>query len=217
MPRHVIRNRAGMRSQPPAALLTLSIAGLIGYAFVARAVATRRTTTEDGAVRDEIQAARAPGGEAVAEVVQPIGKEWLHIPVSAVLSGVLLRSGAGKRAIVPLVASVTSEIASRVFDRLPPNRKPPPGHPNQHKPSFPSGHANETTAVAFTAAYVMAREEAVPAGPAFAVATILAIASPASRMYLDRHWTSDVVAGWCLGISIAAGCAAIYESTAPAA
>ena len=68
-----------------------------------------------------------------------------------------------------------------------------------------------------TAAYVMAREDAVPAGPAFAVATILAIASPASRMYLDRHWTSDVVAGWCLGISIAAGCAAIYESTAPAA
>ena len=201
-----------MRPQSSSALLTLSIAGLIGYAIVARAVMHRRTAVGDQDVRDGIQEARAPEGEAVAEVVQPIGKEWLHIPVSALTSGVLYYRGAGQRAIVPLLASVTSELASRLFDRLPPNRKPPPGHPNQHKPSFPSGHANETTAVAFATAYVMAREEAVAPGAAFAVATILSIASPASRMYLDRHWTSDVVAGWCLGGSIAAASAAIYEA-----
>lgn len=201
-----------MRPQPRAALLSLSIAGLIGYAIVARAVARQRTVAEDHDVRDEIQETRAPGGEAVAEVVQPIGKEWLHIPVSAVISGWLYRRRAGRRAIVPLLASVTSELASRLFDRLPPNRKPPPGHPNQQKASFPSGHANETTAVAFTTVYVLTREDAVAAAPAFAIATILAIASPASRMYLDRHWATDVVAGWCLGVSIAAASAAIYES-----
>lgn len=165
-------------------------------------------------MRDEIQETRGPEGEAVAEVVQPIGKEWLHIPVSAVISGWLFRRGAGTRAIVPLLASVTSELASRLFDRLPPSRKPPPGHPNQRKASFPSGHANETTAVAFTTVYVLAREEA--AAPAFAIATILAIASPASGMYLDRHWATDVVAGWCLGGAIAAGYAAICESITPA-
>ena len=137
------------------------------------------------------------------------------MPISALISGLLVRQGAGARAALPLFASVTSEVASRVFDRLPPNRKPPPGHPNQHKPSFPSGHANETTAVTFTTAYVMAREEKIAAGPAFAVATILSIASPASRLYLDRHWSSDVIAGWCLGGAIAAACAAIYESLAP--
>ena len=206
-----------MRPQSSAALLTLSIASLIGYAIVARAVSNRRTSADDKKLRDEIQQKREPDGEAVAEVVHVTGKEWLHIPVAAVLSGVLYRRGAGTRAFVPLIASVSSELASRVFDRLPPNRKPPPGHPNQQKPSFPSGHANETTAVAFTTAYVLAREEAFAPAPAFAVATVLAIASPASRLYLDRHWTSDVIAGWCLGGAIAAASAAIYESIQPAA
>ena len=206
-----------MRPQSSAHLLTLSIAGLIGYALVAQAVSRRRTVADDVEVRDEIQDVRDSTGEAVAEVVAPIGKEWLHMPVSALISGVLFRQGIGARAALPLVASVTSELASRVFDRLPPNRKPPPGHPNQQKPSFPSGHANETTAVTFTTAYVMAREDKMAAGPAFAIAAILSVASPASRLYLDRHWTSDVIAGWCLGGSIAAACAAIYETLAPEA
>lgn len=202
-----------MRPQSPTSLLALSIAGLAGYALVARAVSQRRTVADDCQVRHEIQTKREPEGETVAEVVGPIGKEWLHIPATAVLGGYLLRRGAGGRAVVPLVASVSSELASRLFDRLPPNRRPPPGHPNQDKPCFPSSHANETTAVTFTSAYVLAREGSVAALPAFALAMLLSIASPASRMYLDRHWTSDVVAGWCLGMSIAAGCAAIYEST----
>jgi membrane-associated phospholipid phosphatase len=201
-----------MRPQSSAVLLTLSIAGMFGYALVAQAVSRRRTVADDVELRDGIQDVRDSTGEAVAEVVDPIGKEWLHIPVSALVSGVLFRQGVGVRAGLPLLASVTSELASRVFDGLPPNRKPPPGHPNQQKPSFPSGHANETTAVTFTTAYVMAREDKMAAGPAFAIAAILSIASPASRLYLDRHWTSDVIAGWCLGGSIAAACAAIYES-----
>ncbi len=204
-----------MRPKSSATLLTLSIAGLIGYSLVARAVSRRRTDADDREVRDEIQHAREPKGEAVAEVVHPIGKEWLHIPVSALISGLLFRHRAGAWALVPLFASVTSDLASRAFDRLPPNRKPPPGHPNQQKPSFPSGHANETTAVAFTTAYVLAREDRIAAGPAFAAAAILAIASPASRLYLDRHWTSDVIAGWCLGGAIAAASAALYESLSP--
>jgi len=187
---------------------------MIGYALVAQAVSRRRTLADDVELRDGIQDVRDSTGEAVAEVVHPIGKEWLHMPVSALISGVLFRQGIGARAALPLLASVTSEVASRVFDRLPPNRKPPPGHPNQQNPSFPSGHANETTAVTFTTAYVMAREQKMLAGTAFAIATVLSIASPASRLYLDRHWTSDVVAGWCLGGSIAAAYAAIYESLA---
>jgi membrane-associated phospholipid phosphatase len=200
-----------MRSQSSTALLCLGIAGLIGYALVARSVSRRRTVAEDHRLRDEIQLQREPEGEAVAEVIHPIGKQWIHIPITAALSGSLAYHGAGRGAVVPLVASIGSDTLSRLFDRLPPNRKPPPGHPNQKKTSFPSGHANETTAVAFTSAYVLAREGAVAPAPAFAVATLLAIASPASRIYMDRHWASDVIAGWCLGFATAAGCAAIYE------
>jgi undecaprenyl-diphosphatase len=201
-----------MRAQSTTALLGLSIAAAIGYALVARSVSRQRTAADDRKVRDEIQDKREPEGEAVAEVVHPLGKQWIHIPIAAALSAGLAHRGAGRSAIVPLIASVGSDTLSRVFDRLPPNRKPPPGHPNQKKTSFPSGHANETTAVAFTSAFVLSREGVVAPAPAFAVATLLAIASPASRMYVDRHWATDVIAGWCLGLATAAGCAAIYEA-----
>lgn len=203
-----------VRQKSSAALLTLGIASLIGYALVARSVSRRRTAAEDHKLRDNLQAARDREGEAMAKAVGPIGKQWLHIPATAAVSWYLWRREAGPRSVVPLAASVTSDILSRVFDRLPPNRQPPPGHPDQHKTTFPSGHANETTAVTFTTAYVLAREGVVAPAPAFAIAAVLSIASPAGRMYLDRHWATDVVAGWCLGLATAAGCAAIYETAA---
>ena len=203
-----------MRPKPPTALLTLSIAALVGYAIVARSVSRRTVAADDRKVRNELQKTRDEDGDAVATLVGPIGKQWLHIPASALLTVYLVRRGTGTGGIVPLVASVTSDLFSRVFDRLPPNRKPPPGHPNQQKPSFPSGHANETTAVALSSAYVLSREGLIGATPAFAIAGALAIASPTSRMYLDRHWLTDVIGGWLLGLSIAAGCAALYEAGA---
>ena len=203
-----------MRQRSSAALLTLGIASLVGYVLVARSVSRRRTAADDQKLRDDVQQARDRQGEAMAKAVGPIGKQWLHIPATAALSWYLLRHKAGPRSIMPLAASVTSDVLSRVFDRLPPNRRPPPGHPNQQKTTFPSGHANETTAVTFTTAYVLSREEVVAPVPAFAIAAILSIASPAGRMYLDRHWASDVIAGWCLGFATAAGCAAIYETVA---
>jgi membrane-associated phospholipid phosphatase len=63
---------------------------------------------------------------------------------------------------------------------------------------------------------VLTRERLVAPAPAFAVATILALASPLSRLYLDRHWPADLIAGWLLGGSIAACCASIYELSEPA-
>ena len=137
------------------------------------------------------------------------------MPITAAMSGVLLRRWRPDAAL-PLLASVTSDVASRVFDRLPPNRKPPPGHPESAEAELPQWARERDHRGRVHAPPMCWRgEEKVAAGPAFAIATILSIASPASRLYLDRHWTSDVIAGWCLGGSIAAACAAIYESLAP--
>jgi undecaprenyl-diphosphatase len=32
-----------------------------------------------------------------------------------------------------------------------------------------------------------------------------------TRLYLDVHWTTDVVGGWAVGLFVAAMCAALYE------
>jgi undecaprenyl-diphosphatase len=44
------------------------------------------------------------------------------------------------------------------------------------------------------------------------VALAVPVASGIGRLYLDRHWSSDVVAGWLAGLSVAAACAGVYEA-----
>lgn len=181
---------------------------------MARLVARRQTERADNKARDELQAARAPAGDAAAEASGPLGKEYLHFPAAVGLAFALRHHGLGWRAGVPVLASVVSELLNRLVTHTLHIRVVPPGHPEHHrqKPSFPSGHAMETTAVALTSAYVIAREKIVPAAPAFAAAGLLAGASAIGRLYLDRHWVSDAVGGSLLGVAVAAASAAAYEA-----
>jgi undecaprenyl-diphosphatase len=216
--RHVIRNDStDMRTSSLSALglLAVAAAGAAGYVSLSRAISKRRTVAADRKFRTRVQQWRSPAGDAIATGVGPLGKAWLTIPATAGLGRYLMTRDVGSRSALPLVASLTSAAFARAMDHTPPHRHVPPGHPEQHKDSFPSGHANNTTAAAITTAYVLAREQLVDPAPAFAIATLLALASPLSRLYLDRHWPADLVAGWLLGGSIAAACAAIYELSEP--
>jgi undecaprenyl-diphosphatase len=196
-------------------LLAIASAGAIGFVTLSRAIAKRRTVPDDRKVRTQVQQWRSPVGDAIATGLGPLGKEWVTIPATAALARYLVTREVGARSALPLVASLTSEAMARVMDRTRPHRHVPPGHPEQQKDSFPSGHANKTTAAAMTSAYVLSREQLVDPAPAFAIATVLSLLSPLSRLYLDRHWPADLIAGWLLGGSIAAGCAAIYEMSEP--
>ena len=203
-----------MRSQNPLLLWSLSAGATAAYVVVANRVAAQRTSRLDESARNTLQQSRRPSGELAASATNPLGKEWLHIPAAVALSAYLGRRGIGRAAVLPAVASVIAEIASRALDHLPPHRHPPAGHPKPHKPSFPSGHALETTAVAATSAYILAREDVTSAPTAFTIALALALASTFGRLYRDRHWASDAVAGGSMGLAIAATCAALYEGSA---
>ncbi|MEO6212627.1 MAG: hypothetical protein ABIP65_03270, partial [Vicinamibacterales bacterium] len=161
-----------MRRTAPSTLLLISAAALVGFGYTAVLVARRRTERADHDARDELQAARTPAGDAAAQASGPLGKEYLHFPVSVGTAFALYHRGLGWRATVPVLASAASELLNRLVTYTLHIRVVPPGHPehDKQKPSFPSGHAMETTAVALGTAYVMAREEIVPATPAFAVA-----------------------------------------------
>ena len=163
-------------------------------------------------MRDALVANQGPVDRALAEVAGPLGKEWFHAPVALMIALVLWQRDAGRRATVPLIASISAEIVNRVCERTLHIRRPPPGKKERHKPSFPSGHALETAAVALTSSYVLTREGVVPAAGSAAVAVALAAASGGGRVYLDRHWVSDALGGYLLGIGIAAACAALYEA-----
>jgi undecaprenyl-diphosphatase len=208
------------RTPTPSALLAISALALLGFGYTARLVAGRRTVSVDDRARDDVQAVREPAGELAAQAAGPLGKEYLHFPAAFALALYLRRRGVGWRATVPVMASVASELMNRLVTHTLHIRVVPPGHPEHHtrKPSFPSGHAMETTAVAAASAYVLTREQLAPPAAAVAVAGTLATASVFSRLYLDRHWASDALGGTLLGVAVAAACGAAYEAlpaTAP--
>ena len=73
-------------------------------------------------------------------------------------------------------------------------------------PSFPSGHSS--TAAAFFAALALlaGRRRSAGTRAALAAAAVgIAVAVACSRVMLDLHWTSDVVAGLALGWGMVRG------------
>ncbi|MGE0232655.1 MAG: phosphatase PAP2 family protein [Flavobacteriaceae bacterium] len=74
--------------------------------------------------------------------------------------------------------------------------------------SFPSGHATVGMLAWMVLAVVAVRFVPLHRVRVFllAAAFALAIVIGASRVYLGVHWPSDVLAGWCLGLSWACLC-----------
>src|SRR4051812_9647060 len=152
---------AVMERTAPSHLLLASAGALLAFGYTSWLVARRSTAEVDGQAREDLQTARAPAGDAAAKASGPLGKEYLHFSAAIGLAWILRQRGAGRRAYVPVAASVVSELLNRLVTRTLHIRVVPPGHPahREQKPSFPSGHALETTGVALTSAYVLAREQ----------------------------------------------------------
>jgi undecaprenyl-diphosphatase len=103
-------------------------------------------------------------------------------------------------------AALVADATKRLVDR---GRPPAPLRlVIEGDPSFPSGHATDSTAVYLTLGLVLAVfvfrrpliRMAVLAGSAAVAAAI-----GASRLVLGVHWPSDVLAGWALGVAVALG------------
>jgi undecaprenyl-diphosphatase len=78
-------------------------------------------------------------------------------------------------------------------------------------PSFPSGHSSWSAAFFAAAALVLARHASRRARVVLAgVAAGLAVAIAATRVLLDVHWLSDVVAGLALGWAWFAVCSIAF-------
>jgi membrane-associated phospholipid phosphatase len=78
-------------------------------------------------------------------------------------------------------------------------------------PSFPSGHSATAAAFYACAALLIGRRRTRPARAALAgVAAGLAVAVAASRVLLDVHWLTDVIAGLALGWAWFSVCAIAF-------
>jgi membrane-associated phospholipid phosphatase len=127
------------------------------------------------------------------------------------------RRKAGVVVAAPAVGGLLSGVGKLLYGRV---RPAGAALLNERTFAFPSGHAATSAAVMVTLCYVLARERIMGWPTAILLAGGVPLVVGLTRLYLDVHWTTDVVGGWTVGLFVAAMSAAAYErlrSSEPAA
>jgi membrane-associated phospholipid phosphatase len=150
-------------------------------------------------------------------VVTAFGETWM-----AILVAVLVAAADAVRRRTPWTAAfllaaiggdkLLTQLIKLLVDRVRPDLVPEAATLG---PSFPSGHSSTAavlwSAVAIVLAGRLGRRAVVPLA---AGAAGIAVAVAASRVLLDVHWVSDVLAGLALGWGWCAACAVAFGWTA---
>jgi undecaprenyl-diphosphatase len=210
------------------------MAGGVGALFVA-ALARPGEDASDGSAAsvDRVfrRAVRPAGQDDVSQVARSSG--WRGA-VSTALGGLAgeaatLTAGAlaaaavgrrrGWRPALPVLAAVPAALAAHAAVKYSVRRpRPRTAHlTGKHTPSFPSGHAARGAAAAGVVGYLAVREAGAPVGLVLPLAVGAGALGGAARVYVERHWMSDAVGGWGLGLAAAALAALWYERERDAA
>lgn len=137
-----------------------------------------------------VQESRRPALESPMRSVTTIFKPVYVVGAIVVLAVVEGTTGAGT-ARAALIAMAGTNLIVEGLKRIT-FRTRPDGERKRSNASFPSGHS----ATAFALAWVLAKRFR-RVGPAFlALAAVIAF----SRMYLNRHYLSDVTVGAAIGL-----------------
>jgi membrane-associated phospholipid phosphatase len=194
----------------PGALFAAAGLAALGFAVVARAVTRGKTQRFDRATNRELQRDPSHALELAAVATTPAGKWWGHLPPSLLTAARLHDRGRDAAAVAVVSASLGAVAVTRVLDRWFERRGPQPRRGRLSSHSFPSGHALQTSAVAVTTGYVLAREKM---GPSWLPAPLglVPLAAGLGKLLLARHWSTDVLGGYCAGIAWGATCAGFYE------
>lgn len=138
---------------------------------------------------DKIQDYRNPYLDKTMEIVSFFGSRNAGlIFCSLTLFGNEYMRDTGKGMITSILIS---QSATSIF-KLVVNRQRPDGESDRLNSSFPSGHASGI----FGISYIVSRRYPETRIYMYSLATVVAI----SRVYLGRHYPTDVIAGAALGI-----------------
>jgi undecaprenyl-diphosphatase len=189
------------------AALTVSLAG---FALLALAYDEEPLTSVDRAAAERVASSMPWWAEWLARPPSWLGG-WIGVTALAlIVCVVLLRERAWLDLAFFLTAVAGSQIVVSLlkawFDRPRPHLGSVIAVPPSA--SFPSGHA--TAGVASLGAAVVLAAERIPSQRArtwlWTLAVIGGLAVGASRIVLDVHYVTDVLAGWCLGLAWLAAC-----------
>jgi membrane-associated phospholipid phosphatase len=199
----------------PFAFFGAGLGAATAFTLLTRKVNAHGTRRLDANVRKRFPKRRRRVTRVAANIVQPLGKWWGQTPIAALVAAGAWRAK-GPRAAVPIAAaSAASASLAWALERTMRPRKPPPGRHSPTEPAYPSGHALQSAAVAWTAAYVLAREGLVSSSAVAPLAIVLPVGTALAKLYLDKHWFTDVLGGYLFGGAIAATAAGSYEIARP--
>ena len=193
-------------------LIGVSTTAMAACAKIGEDVFNQEAGPFDEPIRNWVLAHQIPAVTDAFLVITRVASPSVIIPGTAALAAWLWwKRGlaiAGAVVMSPAVALAIFSVVKRIY-----RRKRPAGGARLHELTyaFPSGHAAAAAAVFGTASYVLWREDLLPRGAAEAFAGAGTLLVGASRVYLDVHWTTDVLGGWAVGSLVAALSAAVYE------
>jgi len=187
----------------------------LGFGLVSLAVARGRTSRFDKQAKRSVHRLRVDSAHpktlrVAALGTTPLGKWWGYMPASLFSARRLQRHGRTAAAVTLASSAAAAELVSLVLDKVAPLHPPPPERHAPSKQGYPSGHALKSSAMALTTSYILLREGLAPSW-SVAPFGLASLAAGAGRLVLDRHWTTDVLGGYCAGVALGATCAGLYE------
>jgi undecaprenyl-diphosphatase len=147
------------------------------------------------------------------DVVTSLGETWMAIAAGIVVALADFRLTRNRWTVPFLLAVIAGDKLLTNGLKALVDRVRPDLNPIAHTlgPSFPSGHSS--TAAAFWAAVALVAGRWLgrrAAAPLAGTAVGIAVAVAASRVLLDVHWLTDVIAGLALGWAWFATCAVAF-------
>ena len=193
-------------------IAVVSAIALAIFADVGEDVAEKSTGPLDNAVRAWLLAHQNPRLYQLAAAISWIGSPSVMVIV-AIAAGLWFYRGRGRSKAGVIVAAPAAGGLLAGGMKLLYGRARPAGATliNERTFAFPSGHAATSAAVVVTLCYVLARERIISWPVAIVIGGIVPLIVGLTRLYLDVHWTTDVVGGWTVGLFVAAMSAALYE------
>ena len=214
---HVLRGRLDPAAATGLALtlaLLLAMGGGILLALLAYLV-----RSNDALARVDNSVARWGDAHASSlstdglQIVTTLGETWFVL-VAAIVVAIVESVRVPSRWIVPFLAVVIlgnnllTHTVKELADRVRPDLNPIAATLG---PSFPSGHSSTAAAFFAAAALVLGRRRGHLARALLAAGAVaIAVGVACTRVLLDVHWLSDVVAGVTLGWAWFALCATAF-------
>ena len=180
--------------------VSLVAIGLLGK--ITEDVVTRESTPFDNAVTEWITGIQIPGVHILARFGNALGAGPAIIGATVIAiawrwyrrdrDGVVILTG------LSIVTQVLDALLKMAVHRVRP--EPLHAYTKLYLASFPSGHAMNAVATYGFIAILIARERPQLRRLLFAAVVLISLLIGFARIYLQLHWATDVLGGYCTGL-----------------